>query len=41
MNKLILIIVLAAASLAHANTQAELNELINRQRQGSGGYKKR
>jgi hypothetical protein len=27
MNKLILIILLAAASLAHANTQAELNEL--------------
>ena len=34
MKKLILIILLAAGSLAHANTQAELNELINRQRQG-------
>jgi hypothetical protein len=32
MNKLILIILLAAASLAHANTQAELDELVKRQR---------
>jgi hypothetical protein len=35
-HALILIILLAAASLAHANTQAELNELVKRQHQASG-----
>jgi hypothetical protein len=38
--KTILILLLAAVTLAHANTQAELNELRERQRQGASGCKK-
>jgi hypothetical protein len=37
--KLILILLLAATSFAHANTRAELDELLKRQRQGSARYR--
>jgi hypothetical protein len=39
MRLTLIIILLAGASLAYANTQAELNELGQRQRQAASGCK--